>query len=286
MARSTPSVATVWLGLEHSYEPKIRTSLGALVCTGNVTGISTGLPNFLPLNGELTNRMRRGVRLKTLFAISLLAVSAAAHALVIDSFTDGFVNLNALTVSGASDLRAATAVGNSRATYIGQTTSNGSLASNLTVDAGGYSISNSIGTVSQSSVGYGVTSTSAGGGFGFLTTTNFSLAGFNAFTLQFTGNDQPLLVQVQVANDSTDDIYQRTVAGGQFSPFTVTITAADLISGTGTNLNQFDILRFDFFGSNAGDFQVKQIAVVPEPATISVALIGLVCLRRRRRTRR
>lgn len=215
-----------------------------------------------------------------------LVVVASGHALLIDDFSDG--NLTHLVNGGAEafTLTAASVLGGDRATWIDQTTFVGNRYSILDISAGALSVENAIGTDSISSIGYGVNSVFAGGGFGIDPTSNFNLSTFNTYRLNFEGNDQPLTVFLGLFNSSGSDfvIFQKNIAGGQFSPFSVDITAADIVSLVGTpDYSSIDQVRLDFFTSNAGDFAVTSFEAVPEPATLAVLGLGAAALIRRRR---
>ena len=226
------------------------------------------------------------MRVRLLVLASAIGLAAVAPALIIDDFTDGDVNLVVNSGAGLASLDAATVLGGDRATWIGQSSFTGTRSSTLNVSGGSFSIDNSFGTSSTSSLGYGVNFVTNGGGFGVDSGANFDLSAFNTYRFHFEGNDQPLTVFIGLyMNNANAGVFlQKNVAGGQFSPFVLDVTMADMTGSFGTlDFTDVDQVRVDFVTSNAGDFAIDKFEAVPEPATIAAVGLGVASLLRRRR---
>jgi hypothetical protein len=223
--------------------------------------------------------------MRAIAVFGVLGLALSSHAiLVIDSFDDGEITLKVNTaLDRLSDIREATVFGDERATFIHQTTTNSVRHSSLDVWDGSFSMSNAFNTVSVGSLGYGYFGVAADGTFFYDSGNNFTqLAGLQELVFDFDGNDQPLMLQVRFFSNGSVNRYAKNVAGGQMTPFTVSITNADLMNGM-PMWGNFDALRIDFFTSNAGDFQLSQITAVPEPTTMAALAVGAIALLRRRR---
>jgi hypothetical protein len=228
----------------------------------------------------------KGMKARLFGLVSLFGLAGAAQALLIDDFSDGNVNLVVTNGAGLASLDPATALGSSRATWIGQSTFTGDRSSTLNISGGSFSVDNSIGTSSRSSIGYGVSSVHNGGGFGTNPNSNFNLSAFDTYRFHFEGNDQPLTIFISLFTDGGVNglVLSKSVAGGQLAPFVFDVTLADVFGSFGSyDLSDVDQLRFDFSSSNAGDFALSHIEAVPEPATMAILGLGLAAIARRRR---
>lgn len=218
------------------------------------------------------------------FALVVLAAAPCAHGLLIDDFSDGAVSLSTAGGIGPQDWRPASVYLGTRGTFIGQFLNNSGLPSVLNVGGGSFAISESFGTASVSALVYGATGSAAGSNGGFFDNpnANFSLAAFSHLDFHFAGTDQPLLMTLQLTDETGSSFYSKAISGGQFSPFTVSLSQADLGGGV-DRWSNFDIMFVDFQTASAGDFQLREIDAVPEPLALVGLGLGVVSLLRRRR---
>lgn len=234
----------------------------------------------------------RATFLQPLLIAALIAASASAHGLVIDNFTDGYVTLatnNANT--GAEDLRSANVFGGrGRGTFVYPSYYDPNLVvSTLSVDANGFSVGEQPDATSKSSLLYGATRTAnlgdPAGFFYYSPTAHFTLGDQREVDLLFASNDQPLTIQFRLATPTNTAKYLKTIPGGLASPFVVSFTSADLVSGTEI-WTDFDVMRLDFFSSVGGTVRLTQVVTAPEPAPIVILCLGIAgAAIRRRRTR-
>ena len=223
---------------------------------------------------------------KSLVSFSLLLAVGSANAAIIDSFTTGSEGVTTNSVTNLSyNAAAASVLGGTR--FLGQKFTGGTnrdAAATVDASQGSFNVSTPFGSTTQSALAYGNIGTPATGSLNWavLNGTDFSLSG-DTIRLNFNGNEQPLAITIYAQNETGFTKYQKTVAGDQFTPFTVDFTSADITTVTGSgSLASFDGLGFFFQSSPSGDFDLKSIEVVPEPTTIAGLALGAVALMRRR----
>lgn len=227
---------------------------------------------------------------KALLLLSISAVVGVAQAVVIDDFSGNstFVQTNSTTTFDY-DSSAAPVVGGTR--YLGQTYQFGNKLSAAAIADGILDVQTPSNAVTNTALAYG-NITSDMGGLPFPTpdwgvdtsAANFGLSG-DTVRLNFISNEQSLDIRFVVMADGVYTVYNKTVAGGQYSPFTVDLTAADITSNGGTTLASFDSLYMNFTTSPSGDFALDSIETVPEPVSMVALGLGALGLARKRRNK-
>ena len=228
---------------------------------------------------------------RALFVFALLGAVSVANAGLIDNFNTGAssVTTNSTTPQAYTSAVAAGVPGGTR--YLGQNY-NGPVSRNAaaTVDAfnGAFNVSTPFGAETITALAYGnITAPVTGGNAPdwFIDTTKPNLGvGGDTLRLNFNGNEQKLFVTVFLNSELGLTSYAKTISGNQFTPFSVDITAGDLVgSAPGTTFNNFDSLLIRFGSTNSGDFELGSVEAVPEPASIAALAVGAVALLRRRK---
>lgn len=221
------------------------------------------------------------------FALSLLGAVSISSAVVIDNFGGAPTSVTTdFSAPQAFDSSLYALVpGGTR--YLGQNFSGSDKRAAAGIANGTFNVSTPFGSETITALSYGNITTPLTGGNApdwsvNLAGSNYNLGGGN-FVLNFVGNEQPLAVRAVLYSESGYTIYEKTIAGGQFSPFSVELTAADQTLGSATSLSSFDTLYFSFKSSNSGDFELGSIETVPEPASMTALAFGLVAVLRRRK---
>jgi len=223
---------------------------------------------------------------RTSLALLLLGAVSVSSAVVVDNFGGAPTSVSTeFSVPQDYDSSLYALVpGGTR--YLGQNFTGGDKRAAAGIANGTFNVSTPFGAETITALSYGnITTPITGGNIPNwsvdLSGTNYDFGGGNLL-LNFIGNEQPLAVRAFLLSENGLTIYEKTVAGNQFSPFSVELTAADLTSSSLTSLSSFDTLYVSFHSSNSGDFELGSIETVPEPASIAALACGLVAVLRRR----
>lgn len=224
---------------------------------------------------------------KAVFFAGAMSSAALSHAtsILIDDFSDGNIthNVDSSTFEAAA-LTGASVFDGDRATFIGQVTQDASQRSQLRVAGGRLAVSNDDGVSNTASLGYGSTGIGSNLAFQFNFASNLSLGSNNALRFDFLRTDLPLTITVDFYSNGITPAatYTKNVVGNQFNPFSVTVSSADLTSGTAT-WNNFDLMVVTFDTAVSGDFALDRVEAVPEPATMAAVAVGMAAMAARRR---
>ncbi len=235
-------------------------------------------------------RLSAGMK-RTLLVLSALATVGVANAMVVDDFggPNTFVQTSQATPMAYDSDAYAVVPGGMR--YLGQGYQFGNLLSGAAITGNELDVSTPSNAVTTTALCYGNVTGDVGSAlfpnpdwYVNLGSNNFSLSG-DKIRFNFISNEQSLALRVVLASEAGYTYYDTTVAGAQYSPFIVDLTSADISSGSPTTLASFDTMYVRFTTSPSGDFALRSIETVPEPATMSILGLGIAALARRKRTK-
>ena len=221
--------------------------------------------------------------MKLLLLVGGLTMASLSHALLFDNFTGGAYDSGQLTAVGTTNAWQTTPTVAGGVRFVSQQITANPFSQNSQVrivPSFGMTFANQdSGVDGRLSLGYGYAN-------------NSTVAGSNALNINSTGN--PLYVVTFMQNDlpstatitlfsSTLGSVSRTVniAGGVTSvtPYTFDFTGA-------SQLARVDAVTLTVNPLPSGDFAIRRIESVPEPASMAAIGIGLVGLARARRRKR
>lgn len=216
--------------------------------------------------------------MKKIALLALLAVGAGAQAVLLDGFVDGSYNSGYLTNVGDSAINwsAATVVGGIRATYISVLANDDAEDARLRVrglvENGSYSVSAGPGVSVFAQLGYGYDFNNNIGGNDL----NLDLTATNQIRLGFHVNDLDLdTTVILVSNGAVIGAQNKVIAGGQehFS---------EVFTFGGGGLADVDQILVNFYNTPSGDWSLKNVEAVPEPASMAILGLGLAAFAKRR----
>jgi hypothetical protein len=215
-----------------------------------------------------------------------LAASASAMPLLVDDFTS--LTGQTLTVTGVGNdsnwMGGGTMLGGSRGVGINVLSSNYGLNSKWNIVPGVGAASDQTGNKARFSLAYLCTSAySAAGEFFYSTSTDANLSGTKAMEIDMISADLGFDVEVQFWADGAylEGWYKSFGAIG--SPTTISIDRVADYSYGSINMASVDALTIRFYTQTDGDLGMKEIRLVPEPASMAVLGLGAFGLIRRRR---
>ena len=216
---------------------------------------------------------------KRFLLLSSLFVASAAHAQVIDSFTDGDFNSGYLS-SGSQSVwtNAASAVGGIRQTGLTvESNTNGDDARlRVIASSGTFAVSNGPGVDSKTTLGYGFATNNTTPGSLPL---NFNFSNAPKLAFDFTTNDLAQSLKVTLYRNDSSSVTRTVTVPTLAGPTTV---MADFTSDA-SSLSSVTAMTFSFDTPRDGDFSLRKVTVVPEPGTYAAVGLGMLVMLRRKR---
>jgi hypothetical protein len=220
----------------------------------------------------------RAMLKKSLLSVASLAVVASSHAMIIDNFDTGALDLQLNPPNTLlTGYRMGSMLGGDAHHQVDiiNNPEDGSVRHRVNLTSGVLSVSNEDLVESVSSLAYGVDSTL---GWDPL---NVDFTAYDRFRVHFRSNDLPQTVQIFLvdAENGFSGTFS-TVTANPGNNFFVDI----LFTDWGTyNFADVDSIGLNFLTQPSGDFSVTQFEVVPEPATLTALAVGAAALMRRRK---
>lgn len=219
-----------------------------------------------------------------LFSMGLCIVaSASAAPLLVDDFTSLAPQSLTQTGVGASDTWAGggAMLGGSRGLIANVTTSMYGLASKINIVAGVGAVSDNAGNAGDFWFGYLTTGGTGSGGLFYSTSTDMDLSAFSDMEIDMLSSDKAFTLEVVWASDFSQGSWMKAF-GPIASPTTISIGMADYAGGSWDPSN-VDAFAVRFHTAVDGDLGMREIRLVPEPASLAVLGLGILGATRKRR---